>query len=1113
MAIPRPKRSSRRYRGDGAVGTEGITNLSTLKKRRAADGRKMRMRYAAMFVGVITVIIVLSTVFAGKKGTSTGNEVTKDDYLKMPKTPKAPTDAFELVTHQALDDLKSSAAVYKHKKSGMKIVTMTPADPYQDATFGINFRTPSERNDGAQVVVERAILAGSLNYPVKDPFNQLKRGSLQTYSDTWTERDRTSFVVSSRSLADFRNNLKVVIDAVFHPLFIYEDYKWIYRQEAWRLETPDNKHLIINGNAYNEAKAAQMNPEEVMVQQIYSNLFPDHVYSKNHKGDASEVVTMTYQEVIEYYQTFYHPSNGQGFCFGKQDFINACMDELHQVLQEYNDDPSIRAKSQVKWQDLTDIDKEIKSIGYPDFQETVDYRSIIAWVLNEQPMDIRTEVAWHLIYELLAGSTTAPMKKVISEFDLGTDIVTHFQHSLQQWVMALGVSGIVSEQEVQTANYRITKELKKIVSDGFDSDALEAALHKMDFQFRDQSSGCMPRGAQYFSDILNHMNYDRDPLLPLHASKAFKELRADIEENGQGFLLELITAQMFDSKHTTSLDLHPNRNYALKYEELERTWLTSLDDYVSKEQGLKIMSETAVLKRIQEDGDSEKDLMTIPRLDVSQLNHTQFTPQFKVIDDLFESGITTITHELPFTNGIAYVDLALDISNMDFDDVVLIPLFCQLLLEGGTEVYSDVETQQEIDKYTGGITIKPVIEEIVETDSEGYYVVPDGKHFVTKLIISGACIAEDTCLPMFNLFRQFVWESDVGNKEKAIEILEARIEEMEQDIQINGHKYTTSHVESRYSLSGFVREQWFGVTQILQLRRALAQIKDNFTDLSLRLVKMQDALKRGHRNGMVLSVTGDEDALTDVKGTLRDFLHNIMPLATQKTPFPDFAEKQHPWVPKGLHRVEEELSAETRNLAFTVPTRVNHVAKGGALYDVGERIPGADMVVTQYLGGHYLYNELRFKQGAQEAWALLDLDSGVCIYQSDRDPHIFSTLDIFEMGSTWLWNQVFEGELPVEAKSSIIGAIGRLDARIMTEPNLVGFDSIVSFMKQDNSTYRQLWRDQIMETKASDFKAMVDRLGSWGHPSVTVVTSPEIFETIDQEDFRISSCDYSGYEC
>jgi len=1115
MGLPRPKRGNRRYKGDEAVGTEGITNLSTLKKRRSADGRMMRIRYAAMAVGVITVICVLASALSGKKAGFSGTEggVTADDFLKIPKTPTAPSDAFEILAHQALDDLKSSVAVYRHKKSGMKIVTMIPADPYQHATFGINFRTPSERNDGAQVVVEKAILAGSVNYPVKDPFNQLKRGSLQTYSDTWTERDRTSFVVSSRNVADFRNNLKVTIDAVFHPLFIDEKYKWIYRQEGWRLETPDNKHLIINGNTYNDAKAAQMDPEEVMIKHIYSNLFADHVYSKNPTGEASEVVTMTYQELLAYYDTYYHPSNGQAFCYGKQAFINVCLDELHDVLNEYKDNPSIREKSKIDWQDLTDLDKEIKSIGYPDYQEEVDYRSVIAWVLNEQPMDLRTEVAWHLIYELLAGSTTAPIAKVINDLELGTDIVTHFQHSLQQWVMALGVSGIVSEEDVQNVNEKIMKELEKIITDGFEQSAMQAALHKMEFKFREQSSRGMPRGAQYFSDILSHWNYDRDPLIPLHTSNQFVSLKTEIEEDGQGFILELITKQMFDSKHTTSLDLHPNMNYALQYEKLEKQWLNSLDDYISKEEGLEFMAETGRLWEIQESDDSEEALMTIPRLKTSELNQTRYIPPSHIIEDLFESGITTISHELPFTNGIAYIDLALDISHMDFDDVVLIPLFCQLLLEGGTETHDDVGMQQQIDKYTGGITITPLIEEIVETDSDDYYVVPDGKHFVTKLVISGSCIAADTCLPMFNLFRQFVWDSDVRNKVKAVDILEARINEMEQDIQTNGHKYTTSRVESRYSLSGFVREQWYGVTQLMQMRRQLAQIKDNFTDLSLRLIKMQDVVKRGHRSGMMMTVTGDEQALSDTRGQLRTFLQSILPLATQRDPFPNFAENTHPWVPKGMHRVEEEFMAETKNQAFTVPTRVNHVAKGGVLYDVGERIPGADMVVTQYLGGHYLYNELRYNQGAQEAWAVLDIDAGVCIYQSDRDPSIFSTLAIYEGGSTWLWDQVHSGELPVEAKSAIVGAIGRLDANIMTEPNLLGRDSLVSYLKQDDPYYRQRWRDQVLAASAHDFQAMVERLGSWGHPSVSIVTSPEIFDTIDQEDFPISKCDYSGFKC
>jgi len=1114
MGIPRPKRSNRRYKGDEAVGTEGVANLSTLKKRRAANGRMMRLRYATAALGVITVIVVLAIATSGgKDGPASKKAVTHDDYTTMPQTPTAPTDAFEILSHQSLDDLKSSVAVYRHKKSGMNIVTMIPADPYQDATFGINFRTPAEKDDGAQVVVQKAILAGSKNYPVKDPFNQMKRGSLQTYADAWTERDRTSFVVSSRNLADFRNNLKVTIDAVFNPLFINEDYKWIYRQEGWRLETPDNKHLILNGNTYIDAKADQMDPEKVMIKHIYRNLFSDHVYSRVPTGEASEVVTMTYQELIAYYKDHYHPSNGQGFCYGKQDFIDACLDELHLVLQEYADEPSIRKNSEVEWKDLTDIDKEIKNIAYPDYQENVDYRSVIAWVLNEQPMDLRTQVAWHLIYELLAGSTTAPIAKVIYEMNLGTDVVTHFQHSLQQWVMALGVTGIASEEDVAGANDRIRKELERITSEGFEWGAMKAALHKIEFRFRDQSSGSIPRGAEIFSDVLTHWNYDRDPLLQLHVSKEFVKLKAEIEEEGQDFLLELLTKKMFDSKHTTSLDLHPDMNYALQYEKLEKEWLGSLDDYLSVEEGRKFMAETGELYKVQQNKDTEEALMTIPRLDISQINETQYNPVSHVVDDLFESGITTITHELPFTNGIAYVDLAMDISQMEFDDVVLLPLFCQLLLEGGSELYDDVKMQQQIDRYSGGITITPLIEEIVETDSDGYYVIPDGKHFVTKIVISGACIAADTCLPMLNLFRQLVWESDVRNKEKAIDILEARINEMEEDIQTNGHKYTTSRLESRYSLSGFVREQWYGVTQLMQMRRALAQIKDNFTDLSLRLVKMQDALKRGHRSGFLMSVTGDAEALTDVKGPLRTFLQSTLPLPTQRHAFQNFTQHEHPWVPVGMHRVEEEFMAENKNQAFTVPTRVNHVAKGGVLYDVGERIPGADMVVLQYLGGHYLYDELRFNHGAQEAWALLDIDSGVCIYQSDRDLSIFSTLEIYEGGATWLWDQVHEGDLPVEAKSAVVGAIGKMDANIMTEPNRLGKDSIVSYLKQDRSEYRQLWRDQILGSSANEFMAMVERLGSWGHPSVSIVTSPEIFDTIDQEDFSISKCDYSGYMC
>ena len=251
MPIPRPKRSNRRYAGDEAVGTEGMANLSS-RKGKSADGKYLRRRYAMAATGFMIIAGALAFSLSGTNGKdvslgSGDGGVTLEDYLMIPETPDAPLDAYQLVSSERFDDLKASVAIYKHKKSGMDVVTMIPSDPYQDATFGINFRTPSLKNDGVQHVVKNAILAGSLNYPVKDPFNQMKRGSLQTFSDAWTERDRTSFVVASRNLADFRNNLKVTIDSVFNPLFMNEKYKWIYRQEGWRLESPDNVHLTING--------------------------------------------------------------------------------------------------------------------------------------------------------------------------------------------------------------------------------------------------------------------------------------------------------------------------------------------------------------------------------------------------------------------------------------------------------------------------------------------------------------------------------------------------------------------------------------------------------------------------------------------------------------------------------------------------------------------------------------------------------------------------------------------------------------------------------------------------------------------------------------------------
>ncbi|KAG7368022.1 peptidase M16C family-associated protein [Nitzschia inconspicua] len=1123
----RPKRGKNRFEGEAAAQDE-VTTLSAAmnqSKNSSADGTKLRRRWAMGIATCLVVAAILIGVLVSG-GKNSGNSSDSSEYStggsgsvshnpdEVPyEIPKSPSAAYELVESDIIEGMHSAVAVFKHTKSGMPVMAIIPKDPNQDATFGVNFRTPPEQTDGAQYVVQNAILSGSVNYPVKDPINQVKRGSLQSYWETWTNRDRTSFVVSSRNLADFHNNIKVMIDAIFHPLFVNPDHKWIYRQEAWRLETPDNQHMIINGNAFNEAKAAQMDPQRTMISEVYKNLFPDHIYSRDPKGEASEIVTLTYQEIVDYYNSYYHPANGQAYCYGKQQFIDTCLKELEPVLDGYEYNDGIRRHSQVEWQDMTELSSEIQPIGYPSWQDQIDYRSVVAWVLNDEPMDLRTELCWCLIYELLAGSSSASIPKAVVELNLGDDSVTFFDRSLQQWVMGLGVSGIRSEDKVEIARNSVQNVLKYIVNNGFTKESVDAALNKLDFRFREQSSADMPRGAKAFHEVLGHWNYDRDPFFPLRYSEAFRDLKAEISDHGQAPLLELITRRMFNSKHSTFLYLYPNKDFAEQWESMEINWLNNLNQYLTVDEGKELLKETATLKQRQATDDSDEALAKIPHLKVSDLSREVYTPPTVLDKDLFDSGVNVLRHELPFTNGIAYVDFVIDISNIDFDDIVLLPLFCGLLLEGGTPSLTGVQMQQEIDKYSGGISVYPLIDEIVETDADGNnYVIPNGKHFVTKIVVSGACIAEQTCLPMMNLFRHILWDSNVQNKVKARDLLAKMIDDMEDDIQNNGHKYTTLRIASRYSLNGFINEQWKGLTQLMQMRRALAVVQSDFTELGLRLVKMQDAMKRGNRNGMVMSVSGDKSSLKDVKGALELFFKDVLPLATQTQRFPDFAQAEHPWVPKGLHRMESEVDREQKNQAIIVPTRVNHVGKGGMLYDIGEPISGADTVVTSYLSGYYLYDQLRIRLGASHAGATLDVDSGVLIYQSDRDPNIEHTLTVYKGGADWLWKQMKEDDLPQEARTSIIGAIGKLDGSAM-QPNRVGINSITHYLKQNNVEMRQRWREQILEATANDFKEMVERLSSWGQPSIVVVTSSETFEAIDQMDLPMSQCLFSEMEC
>jgi Zn-dependent M16 (insulinase) family peptidase len=538
-----------------------------------------------------------------------------------------------------------------------------------------------------------------------------------------------------------------------------------------------------------------------------------------------------------------------------------------------------------------------------------------------------------------------------------------------------------------------------------------------------------------------------------------------------------------------------------------------LDDFVTKEQGLQMLRETDELKQVQEKDDTEAELALIPRLDISDINATMWELPIKIDEDIFDSGLTLLEHTLPNSNGIAYADFVIDISKIDFDNIVLLPLFCQMLLRGGTDRKTDVQFQRDVDMNTGGISVFPVIDEILATDSSGGYVVPDGKHLVSKVVVRASCLTKTGGLAMFNLIKQLIFDSKVDNEARTIEVLEKLIDDMEDDIQLRGHAYTTIRINSRYSLPGFFAEQWQGVTQLFNLRRALAQARSDFSVLGNRMVLMQDAMKKGNRNGMVLSVTGDHQAIKGISPGIELFVKDILPSAAQNSRFPDFGQVEHPWVTKAMLRMEEELKATSANEAFILPTRINHVGRGGVLFDEGERIKGSDAVALHFLSGYYLYDKMRFSLGATQAWAVLDVDSGSVIYQSENDPNIAATLGAYDAGASWLFNQV-DGldTLPAEGRGAVVGTIGVMDGTDL-QPSQVGYMSLLQYLKQDKPEYRQKWRDEIIGATPQDIKEMVERLGSWAHESIVVVTDQNHLDRALNAGFNFTTCSYSGQAC
>lgn len=446
---------------------------NSLEMEGKAD-QKTRRKKILLLVMVALIVVSLSVVLVmvvASPGMSiiygTPTEVNHDGY--------------ETTQKAYIAEIQADMVMYRHRKTKTEVLTLVPKDTKQDSLFAASFRTIPPNDSGVAHMLEHSVLDGSEKFPTKDPFNEMLRGSLNTFLNAFTFDDRTVYTVASRNAKDFSNLVAVYLDAVFRPLCVTKQGSWILRQEGWRIEQNDNATLELTGVVLSEMKGAYSDPDELIHRYAQKKLFPSNSYRFDSGGEPSKIPTLVHNDFVAFYKKFYHPTNAQLFFFGPVNQIEDGMNQAHAYFEESEARSDIRQESRVEWQEF-EFENPV-SVRHPyQSSNDNDYRVMISWLINDRPMDRKTEIAWFVINELLVGTTTSKLEKALKDSGYGDSVIGDgIEYWLQQWTFHVGMQGIQNQGDAQAVKEVIMDTLDVVVSTGFSNEDVDSALNTVEF--------------------------------------------------------------------------------------------------------------------------------------------------------------------------------------------------------------------------------------------------------------------------------------------------------------------------------------------------------------------------------------------------------------------------------------------------------------------------------------------------------------------------------------------------------------------------------------------------------------------------------------------------------
>ena len=600
--------------------------------------------------------------------------------------------AYELIEQKTLGDLNSEGFVLRHKKSGARVAVISNDD--NNKVFFIGFRTPVQDSTGVPHIIEHTVLCGSKNYPVKDPFIELAKGSLNTFLNAMTFPDKTIYPVASCNDKDFQNLMSVYMDAVFYPN-IYK-YQEIFKQEGWHYELEDAQSPItINGVVYNEMKGAFSSADDVLSRQILNSLFPDTCYANESGGDPEVIPDLTYEAYLDFHRRYYHPSNSYIYLYGDMDAAEKLLWLDEAYLNQYEKtEPNSEIQTQPAFKSPVEIRKKY-SISSSESEENNTYLSYNL-VLGDT-LDAKLYQAFDILEYALVGAPGAPLKKALTDAGIGTEISGGYDSSIKQPTFSIiAKNANLSDKE---AFLQIIKEtIERLVCEGINKKSLLAGINSSEFRYREADYGSSPKGLLYGIQCLESWLYDdKEVFLHLEANAVYAYLREQAETD---YFEKLLQTYFLDNPHASVVIVEPEKGLNAKREAVLEEKLKAYKESLNEAEIQKLIEDTQKLEAYQEEPSSKEDLAKIPMLERADMRKEAmpFINRRRSIDD-----ISVMHHEM-FTNGIIYLALLFDIKDIPQEDIPYIGILKAILGYLDTAGYSYADFANEVNFHTGGVS-------------------------------------------------------------------------------------------------------------------------------------------------------------------------------------------------------------------------------------------------------------------------------------------------------------------------------------------------------------------------------------------------------------------------